>query len=176
MRESTMREQELEVVKTAYFLEDQIVHQTQELQRVNGDKPARPAQPREPHLEKHSAQKIPYPEIKPVVDLPKPVRWKLWMKVSLGGLALSIIASWPDWIFLVTLGIIVFLLAPVYGAVVYFKDNAAHKQAVANLTAQRTEEIRNSGKSMNRISRIRHNSTRNSMKNTFAVMSNTRRT
>ena len=53
-----MREQELEVVKTAYFLEDQIVHQTQELQRVNGDKPARPAQPREPHLEKHSAQKI----------------------------------------------------------------------------------------------------------------------
>ena len=51
MRESTMREQELEVVKTAYFLEDQIVHQTQELQRVNGDKPARPAQPREPHLE-----------------------------------------------------------------------------------------------------------------------------
>jgi hypothetical protein len=50
MRESTMREQELEVVKTAYFLEDQIVHQTQELQRVNGDKPARPAQPREPHL------------------------------------------------------------------------------------------------------------------------------
>ena len=79
-----MREQELEVVKTAYFLEDQIVHQTQELQRVNGDKPARPAQPREPHLEKHSAQKIPYPEIKPVVDLPKPVRWKLWMKVSLG--------------------------------------------------------------------------------------------
>lgn len=144
MRESTMREQELEVVKTAYFLEDQIVHQTQELQRVNGDKPARPAQPREPHLEKHSAQKIPYPEIKPVVDLPKPVRWKLWMKVSLGGLALSIIASWPDWIFLVTLGIIVFLLAPVYGAVVYFKDNAAHKQAVANLTAQRTEEIRNS--------------------------------
>ena len=34
-----MREQELEVVKTAYFLEDQIVHQTQELQRVNGDKP-----------------------------------------------------------------------------------------------------------------------------------------
>ena len=28
-----MREQELEVVKTAYFLEDQIVHQTQELQR-----------------------------------------------------------------------------------------------------------------------------------------------
>ena len=45
MRESTMREQELEVVKTAYFLEDQIVHQTQELH-----KPARPAQPREPHL------------------------------------------------------------------------------------------------------------------------------
>lgn len=77
MRESTMREQELEVVKTAYFLEDQIVHQTQELQRVNGDKPARPAQPREPHLEKHSAQKIHYPEIKPMVDLPKPVRWKL---------------------------------------------------------------------------------------------------
>ena len=35
MRESTMREQELEVVKTAYFWEDQIVHQTQELQRVN---------------------------------------------------------------------------------------------------------------------------------------------
>ena len=33
-----MREQELQVVKTAYFLEDQIVHQTQELQRVNGDK------------------------------------------------------------------------------------------------------------------------------------------
>ena len=65
MRESTMREQELEVVKTAYFLEDQIVHQTQELQRVNGDKPARPA------------QKIPCPEIKPMVDLPKPVRWKL---------------------------------------------------------------------------------------------------
>ena len=62
MRESTMREQELEVVKTAYFWEDQIVHQTQ---------------PREPHLEKHSAQKIPYPEIKPMVDLPKPVRWKL---------------------------------------------------------------------------------------------------
>ena len=139
-----MREQELEVVKTAYFLEDQIVHQTQELQRVNGDKPARPAQPREPHLENHSAQKIPYPEIKPVVDLPKPVRWKLWMKVSLGGLALTIIASWPGWIFLVTLGIIVFLVAPVYGAVVYFKDNAAYKQAVANLTAQRTEEIRNS--------------------------------
>lgn len=77
MRESTMREQELEVVKTAYFWENQIVHQTQELQRVNGDKPARPAQPREPHLEKHSAQKIPYPEIKPMVDLPKPVRWKL---------------------------------------------------------------------------------------------------
>ena len=50
---------------------------SQELQRVNGDKPARPAQPREPHLEKHSAQKIPYPEIKPMVDLPKPVRWKL---------------------------------------------------------------------------------------------------
>lgn len=138
-----MREQELEVVKTAYFLEDQIVHQTQELQRVNGDKPARPAQPREPHLEKHSAQKIPYPEIKPMVDLPKPVRWKLWKNIALGGMVATIVFFMN----LPVLGAISFftmIISAPYAVVIYFKDNVAHKQAVANLTAQRTEEIRNS--------------------------------
>lgn len=143
MRESTMREQELEVVKTAYFLEDQIVHQTQELQRVNGDKPARPAQPREPHLEKHSAQKIPYPEIKPVVDLPKPVRWKLWKNIALGGMVATIV-FFMNLPVLGAIGFFTMIISAPYAVVIYFKDNAAHKQAVANLTAQRTEEIRNS--------------------------------
>ena len=138
-----MREQELEVVKTAYFLEDQIVHQTQELQRVNGDKPARPAQPREPHLEKHSAQKIPYPEIKPVVDLPKPVRWKLWKNIALGGMVANIV-FFMNLPVLGAIGFFTMIISAPYAVVIYFKDNAAHKQAVANLTAQRTEEIRNS--------------------------------
>ena len=138
-----MREQELEVVKTAYFLEDQIVHQTQELQRVTGDKPARPAQPREPHLEKHSAQKIPYPEIKPVVDLPKPVRWKLWKNIALGGMV-STIVFFMNLPVLGAIGFFTMIISAPYAVVIYFKDNAAHKQAVANLTAQRTEEIRNS--------------------------------
>lgn len=58
----------------------------------------------------------------------------------------------------------------------YLRDHSMTMAEFVSLALDDELHPKNQMKEGNTISRIRHNSTRNCMKNTFAVMSNTRRT
>lgn len=75
MEELTItKELELENVKTAYFLEDNISKLRQEEQQLREDKPQKPIKPWKPVLKSATAMKVPYPRINP--DIKFPQTWK----------------------------------------------------------------------------------------------------
>ena len=163
------REQELEVVKTAYFLEDQIATQTKELNQLNGERPVQPVQPKEPHLERQTAQRIPYPEINPVVELPKPTRWKKGLMIAAIGfgvtlLCMLLLGVWP---FMADIAAILawsIQIGLIYAVVVYVQDNKKYKQAIVSLKAQKTEEIKNSAEYIQKCKEIDEQNQQNQVK------------
>ena len=59
------RKQELEVVTTSYFLEERLSELKKDREELRNQKPRKPVEPSEPHLEKEEVSPIPYPDEEP---------------------------------------------------------------------------------------------------------------
>lgn len=68
---SLARNQELENVTTAYFLEDRIAKLRQDESQLRGSRPKEPAKPPEPQLKKVPIAPVPYPKINTTPDVGK---------------------------------------------------------------------------------------------------------
>lgn len=84
------REEELEVVTTAYFLEDRVSSLEGEICSLNNTKPLLPPRPSEPVEETGKAEVVLYPPIDPEVKLEKPRRtWPYGFGILVAGFILA---------------------------------------------------------------------------------------
>lgn len=149
------RLQELEMVKTAFFLEERLVEIKNEEVELNGLKPKRPNEPIKPVEKKVPLHKLPYPEIKAEVTMPNFLETdnnKYLLYGSIGALAFSfiimpILSGLISGIFNL-FGIIFFiagvvgfiLLGTKYNDVVKAKEKAKNEKIEAIRTSEEYQE------------------------------------
>ena len=134
------KENELENVKTAYFLEDRLKGLNEDYNRLLGQEPRRPSPPNAPQLESLTAKKIPYPPINPIVSMPISTRWAALSAASaiIGMLSLQLAQNVSFIFILLFFPCGVGFLAGL--VLMYMEGSAAKKKALE----QMTEEIKNS--------------------------------
>ena len=153
------REEELEVVTTAYFLEDRVSSLEGEIRSLNNTKPLPPPRPSEPVEEIGKAEVIPYPPIDPVVKLEKPRRtWPYGFGIFIAGMILANAGIFealriPEWVVIILLFLLL-LLSPVITIRNGIKDSRINKKKLEELKAKRIEEIRNSPEYVQRCREI----------------------
>ena len=145
------RQKELEVVTTAYFIEDRLATLRTERINLNNSKPRQPLPPSKPQKLYHTITPKPYPPINPTVDVPS--FWKPGVYIAGAGVGLFFISRiLPDSLFLmsVLLGILCFPAAIAVTAYKYFQIQNLKKQQIQ----ERTEWIRNTPEYQNECRRI----------------------
>lgn len=143
------KEIELEVTKSAFFLEDKIAKLENDNKRIRTNRPKEPALPIEPQPEQQKVQLLPYPPINPIVNMAK--GW--WKKgvivygIGIIGVIISVILSSASGDFLAFIGTIFYFisgLAMPGGTIVILLELKKAYDAKKKLKAQYTEDIRSS--------------------------------
>lgn len=145
------RQKELEIVTTAYFLEDRLAKLRTERINLNNSKPRQPLPPAKPQELHHTITPKPYPPINPTVDVPS--FWKPGVYIAGAGAGLIFISMiLPHSLILmpVLLGVFCFPAAIAVTAYKYFQIQNLKKQQIQ----ERTEWIRNTPEYQNECRRI----------------------
>ena len=145
------RTQELEIVNTAYFLEDRLLKLEDEKKELQSEKPQKPTHPEEPVEEFLKIEPKPYPEITPSIERKRGV-WKRGAYIWGGSILLQVVSIilgtiLPSLTFLTLLSGIL-SLGPIAGIVIIILDymnekknnkiaNEQYKKAVENSTEYR---------------------------------------
>ena len=143
---------ELEIVTTAYFLEDRLAKLRTERINLNNSKPRQPLPPAKPQELHYTITPKPYPPINPTVDVPS--FWKSGVYIAGAGLGLFFISSilLDSSFFMIPLLIGVFCFPAALAVTVYkfFQIQNIKKQQIQ----ERTEWIRNTPEYQNECRRI----------------------
>ena len=130
------RDEELEVVKTAYFLEDRITTLKKERDALKRNRPQKPVEPQKPTKHFTKASRIPYPPINPPIDPPNntypqiqlPPFWKRGVYVLGAGMVLSLFSF--RFFFIALLGVIG-LYAGIALLIIDWRRNSEQKKRLA---------------------------------------------
>ncbi len=139
------REEELEIVTTAYFLEERIYELKNDQRQLQAAKPDKPQSPVEPQLERETINPLPYPDIFPD-EIEMTGRWKKLLIIAIvaGGVVTTLGNAVGSITFLGTLlGLVgtIFL----WGGIIYaFKIRSEEKKEKKKLEAESIERKRNS--------------------------------
>lgn len=128
------RNKELEIVTTAYFLEDRLSSLKSERRQLVASKPVSPLPPEKPQEMKKTVAKKPYPPINPTVTVDAPPCWKPGVYIAGAGVVLILISIFFSLIFLEIVGIFCFPAAIVITVINFVK-----KQSLKS--SKRQEEI-----------------------------------
>lgn len=129
------KEQELEIITTAYFLEERMKELNDGKTKLRNDKPQNPIMPREPQEETEILSPIPYPVITPEKSVIPiiPESCKRILHMALVVLALSFIVS----IFIPAIGMPCSTIA-FWGGIIYiFRGRKAEKKRLDNESIER---------------------------------------
>ena len=139
------REEELEIVTTAYFLEERINELKNDQQQLQAAKPNKPQSPVEPQLERETINPLPYPDILPD-EIEMTRRWKKLLIIAIvaGGVVTTLGNAVGSITFLGTLlGLVGTIL--LWGGIIYaFKTRSEEKKEKKKLEAESIERKRNS--------------------------------
>ena len=134
------REEELEIVTTAYFLEERIYELKNDQRQLQAAKPDKPQSPVEPQLERETINPLPYPDIFPD-EIEMTGRWKKLLIIAIvaGGVVTTLGNAVGSITFLGTLlGLVgtIFL----WGGIIYaFKIRSEEKKEKKKLEAESIE-------------------------------------
>ena len=132
--------QEVEVVKTAYFLEDRIAKLEKEKRQLANNKPQAPTPPLEPQEKFLKAKIVPYPEINPP-EVQLPPFWKRGVII----LGLTLVATMLSFIPVIgRVFSIVSLFGFWPGVVLLIIDYINTKKEKKRITQENIEKIKNS--------------------------------
>ena len=139
------REEELEIVTTAYFLEERISELKNGQRQLQAAKPNKPQSPVEPQLERETINPLPYPDILPD-EIEMTGRWKKLLIIAIvaGGVVTILGSAVGSITFLGTLlGLVGTIL--LWGGIIYaFKTRSEEKKEKKKLEAESIERKRNS--------------------------------
>ena len=139
------REEELEIVTTAYFLEERISELKNDQRQLQAAKPNKPQSPVEPQLERETINPLPYPDILPD-EIEMTGRWKKLLIIAIvaGGVVTILGSAVGSITFLGTLlGLVGTIL--LWGGIIYaFKTRSEEKKEKKKLEAESIERKRNS--------------------------------
>lgn len=139
------REVELEIVTTAYFLEERISELKNDQRQLQAAKPNKPQSPVEPQLERETINPLPYPDILPD-EIEMTGRWKKLLIIAIvaGGVVTILGSAVGSITFLGTLlGLVGTIL--LWGGIIYaFKTRSEEKKEKKKLEAESIERKRNS--------------------------------
>ena len=133
------REQELEVTKSAYYLEDTLQILKNESLELQRNKPKEPKPPQEPVIEQATAEPIPYPFID--VSSTK-FRWGKWLLLIIGSFIIIPLVFSLGFVIPV-LGIVLFIAAVAYLPFIIILTVKDYNKKT-KLTNQRINEVSNS--------------------------------
>ena len=139
------REEELEIVTTAYFLEERISELKNDQRQLQAAKPNKPQSPVEPQLERETINPLPYPDILPD-EIEMTGRWKKLLIIAIvaGGVVTILGSAVGSITFLGTLlGLVGTILF--WGGIIYaLKARSEEKKEKKRLEAESIERKRNS--------------------------------
>ena len=139
------REEELEIVTTAYFLEERISELKNDQRQLQAAKPNKPQSPVEPQLERETINPLPYPDILPD-EIEMTGRWKKLLIIAIvaGGVVTILGGAVGTITFLGTLlGLVGTILF--WGGIIYaLKARSEEKKEKKRLEAESIERKRNS--------------------------------
>src|SRR5699024_10362277 len=139
------REEELEIVTTAYFLEERIYELKNDQRQLQAAKPDKPQSPVEPQLERETINPLPYPDILPD-EIEMTGRWKKLLIIAIvaGGVVTILGSAVGSITFLGTLlGLVGTIL--LWGGIIYaFKTRSEEKKEKKKLEAESIERKSNS--------------------------------
>lgn len=134
------RQEELENLTTAYYLEDTLLILNRELNELNRNMPRAPKQPLKPtepmEMEPQKVQLIQYPQIQPP-QIKTPSNWKKGLPFYIIGIIIGVI---NDSFILQLIGSVITICGIVYSLRLFSKDRAWVKQQ----KKETVENIRNS--------------------------------
>ena len=122
------RQEELENLTTAYYLEDTLLILNRELNELNRNMPRAPKQPLKPtepmEMEPQKVQLIQYPQIQPP-QIKTPSNWKKGLPFYIIGIIIGVI---NDSFILQLIGSVITICGIVYSLRLFSKDRAWVKQ------------------------------------------------